>query len=345
MGGGATGGGMAGGAMGGGMGGGAMGGGMGGGATGGGLGGGTGGGMDAGPVYDIPNGVELLRESFDDSNFPTRGWYGVGAATIVAQTAPDGGAGAFQCAFISGATACTNGTPGRHLFTATETLYIRSWVRFGPGWSGSGSNTTFPVVFNVLTDADSMYIGPGSTVLTIEANIVANRVQLGVHDGANVNPACVLWDDGGFSGCGGNPSTYVFTESRSVAACNGFVGALHLHHCELFGTEYFSGRSWMPPTPWFTDAAGPRYESDWHLFESYFQMNTVQAGIGVPDGKLRAWLDGQRVLTVDQVLFRTGARPNIKFNQFLVVGYIGNGSPAAQEYYLDELVVGTGLLP
>ena len=29
----------------------------------------------------------------------------------------------------------------------------------------------------------------------------------------------------------------------------------------------------------------------------------------------------------------------------LVVGYIGNGSPAAQEYYLDELVVGTGLLP
>ncbi|PYP69160.1 MAG: hypothetical protein DMD41_17285, partial [Gemmatimonadetes bacterium] len=42
------------------------------------------------------------------------------------------------------------------------------------------------------------------------------------------------------------------------------------------------------------------------------------------------------------ILFRTGARPSINFHQFLIAPYIGDGSPADQYMWVDNLTVATG---
>jgi hypothetical protein len=70
-------------------------------------------------------------------------------------------------------------------------------------------------------------------------------------------------------------------------------------------------------------------------------MNSIQNGIGVPDGKIRWVQDGVPLITHDKVLLRTGAHANLEFNQFAVLPYIGDGSPVAQSFWVDELTVAT----
>jgi hypothetical protein len=41
------------------------------------------------------------------------------------------------------------------------------------------------------------------------------------------------------------------------------------------------------------------------------------------------------------VQFRTGARPNMRFNQMLLSPYIGNGSPVQQTMWVDDILVAT----
>ncbi len=318
---------------------------MGGGATGGGSGGGT---MDAGMNYDIPNGTLFFTESFEDSIWTEAdggGWYDSPQGSIVAAPAPGGGANSFRCDYNVGSSICTGGRPARHLFPATETFYLRFWVRFSSNWVG-GNDLFSPVIFSVLTDADHAYIGPGSTTLTVEPNFVANRAVMTLHDNLNVDMSCLIFPDGGFTGCGGNPSAYNFTEARSVATCNGLQGSVEENDCFDNGDGTASSRRTWRSATWFTDTAGPRYKGDWHQYELYLQMNTIAAGVGQPNGKMRVWLDGERVVTLDQVLFRTNAHAALKFNQFMVITYQGGaGSPVVQNYWLDELTIASGKVP
>jgi hypothetical protein len=86
---------------------------------------------------------------------------------------------------------------------------------------------------------------------------------------------------------------------------------------------------------------GPNYKGNWNQVEAYFQMNTIVGGIGMPDGVLQYWLNGQLIMSRSDVLFRTGARPNIQFNKLLIAPYIGPGAPVDQSMYVDNLVVKT----
>ncbi len=71
----------------------------------------------------------------------------------------------------------------------------------------------------------------------------------------------------------------------------------------------------------------------------------VAANVGQPNGKIRLWLDGEKVVTSDAVLFRTNQHPTQAFTQFLMLPYIGVGSPVAQSYFVDQLQVATGYVP
>ncbi len=57
---------------------------------------------------------------------------------------------------------------------------------------------------------------------------------------------------------------------------------------------------------------------------------------------VRYWFDGQLVIEHANVLLRTGAHPNMKFNQLLIAPYIGDGSPVDQTMWVDNLTVATG---
>ena len=315
------------------------------GGSGGGTAGGAGGGSADAGTYDIPTGTLLFAESFDNASLAARGWYdGPGGTISTTDVSPGGGAGSFQCQFNSGATGCAGGKPARHKHTATDRVFLRMWLKFSANWVGSGV-AYHPHMFHFTTTADGDYIGPANSHLTLYIEVVQLRGLLALQDSLNVDNACILRNNDTFVGCNGNFSTYAFTEARSVASCNGLAGDVDGRDCFNTGSYWYSARAWDTAGAWFTDAAGPRYKGDWHKLEAYFQMNTVASGVGQADGRLRLWLDGEKVVSSDRVLFRTGANATLQFNQFLMLPYIGVGSPVVQSFWVDQLQVGTGYLP
>jgi hypothetical protein len=319
-----------------------------GGAAGGASGGGStgGGAAGGGTASDIPAGTVLFSEPFDDANFAARGWYDGPGGTITTTTvSPNGGAGAFECNFAQGATGCSAGKPARHRITPSDRVYVRMMIRFSPNWVGSG-RAYHPHMFHFTTNKDTDFVGPANSRLTLYIEVVGGRPMLALQDSRNVDPACVLRNNDTFVGCNGNFMTYPFTENRSVAACNGLAGDVDGRDCFSTGTNtWYSARSWDTPQPWFTDTPGPRFKADWHRLEAYFQLNTIQQGVGVPDGRIRLRLDGQTVVTSDRVLFRTNQHADMQFTQFLMLPYIGDGSPVVQQFQVDQLVVATGEVP
>jgi hypothetical protein len=165
--------------------------------------------------------------------------------------------------------------------------------------------------------------------------------MLALQDSLNVDPNCILRNDDSFVGCNGDFATYPFTEMRSVCSCNGLIGDVDVRDCFNSGTYWYSARAWNADQPWFTDAAGPNYKGDWHHVEAYFEMNSIQGGAGVPDGRIRWWHDGATIISSDAILFRTAANATIRFDQFLMLPYIGDGSPVAQSFWVDDLSVWT----
>jgi hypothetical protein len=104
-------------------------------------------------------------------------------------------------------------------------------------------------------------------------------------------------------------------------------------------TEYndFATLRWLGETP----GATPIFDSDhvgkWYCVEAHARLNDA----GQSNGVFEMWLD-------DQLEARTaglnwvGSYSAYGINSILVENYWNNGSPVAQERYIDDLVVSTG---
>lgn len=85
-------------------------------------------------------------------------------------------------------------------------------------------------------------------------------------------------------------------------------------------------------------------DDEWHCVEALFQLNTLDLNAGKPnaDGIVRGWFDGKLVIEQTDVVLRSTDFPQMKFNQFLLTPYFGQGLlPHAQTLWIDELSVGT----
>lgn len=283
----------------------------------------------------------LLFEDFESGDFEAKGWYD-GFPDQRTSAEHKNGLYSYAGHFAQGAT---SSGAGRHLFPPTDTVYLRYWVKYSANYIGSGVGY-HPHEWNLLTNADWIYQGPADTYLTAYIEQNAGRPILALQDSKNVDPNCILLNNDHFVGCNGDFSSYVFSEDRSVCSCNGLVGSLDRRDCfPSSGSShgYYSSRAWAADTVYFTNTPGPYYKNDWHLVETYFEMNSIQNGIGVPDGKIRYWYDGQLLIAYDSILFRTGAHPDLKFNQLFYGGYIGDGSPVDQTWWVDDLLLMDGL--
>jgi hypothetical protein len=290
---------------------------------------------------DIPGGgTVLFEEDFDDAAFSTRGWYdSSGGAISGAEHAPNSSS-SFECAFAQGATSCSGGTPARHPVTPTETVYQSFWIKFSANWVGSGV-AYHPHMMHFITDADPDYVGPAHTFLTTYQEVVGGEARIAIQDSKNVDLSCILRNDDTFVGCNGDFSTYPFTEARSVASCNGLAGYVEMRDCFSNGNgTWYSARAWGSPGA-FTDGAGPNDKTAWHFVEVYYEMNTIEGGVGVPNGKIRWVQDGQVLISSDQILLRTAQHATLRFDQFAMLPYIGPGSPVAQSLFIDDIVVAT----
>jgi hypothetical protein len=183
-------------------------------------------------------------------------------------------------------------------------------------------------MFQFVTDVDGVYIGPAYTHLTTYVEENNGVPVLAIQDGMNIDETRI-----------GQNLTAV-TEQRAVAGCNGDSDGHGNGDCYSTGSVHANGKAWRPSRAYFDSTPGsPTYKGDWHLVEAFFRLNSVVGGKGVRDGVLQYWYDGNLIVNHSNVVMRTGANASMRFNQFLVLPYIGDGSPLDQTFWLDDLVV------
>jgi hypothetical protein len=268
----------------------------------------------------------LLRESFEDASFAARGWYDTTSmATTTVQHIP-GSTSALQVFYKAGAK---NPMSARQRFPASESVYLSYWVKYSSNWVGSGG--AYSDEFFLLTNEDGPLAGPSRTHLTTSIKHIYQNGGIPVfqlRDGLNIDQ----------SRLGQNLTTV--TENRAVAGCNGNTDGYGTQ-CNTFNNE----KTFQARQPSFLPTPGPAYMVDWHRVEAFVKLNSIQNGKGVPDGALRYWFDGRLVIDQNNVLLRTGAHPNMKFNQLVIAPYMANGSPIDQIMWVDNLTIVAGQLP
>jgi hypothetical protein len=183
----------------------------------------------------------------------------------------------------------------------------------------------------LLTDADGSFVGPNSSLFSalIETSLFKPRIAEADSMAVNVPQA------GPNPGSG--PSLLGTSTPHAVAGCNGKQNSSSsCYACPP--PSYPSTGAYCNSTYW--DAAGPAFvNNQWHKVEFYAAMNSTSGGVANADGVFKYWVDGNLVINATNVYLRTGSNPTRRFNQLLLAPFIGDGSPIAQDLWIDNLTV------
>lgn len=288
------------------------------------------GGTDPTPDPPLPAGTVLVSEGFEDASVSGRGWYD-NTSPVVSTSQHHSGAGALELTWQTGATVPVRGGAIRHKFTPTDRVYLRYWVKYSSNFVGSG-HSYHPHEFHFMTDAETNdYLGPSATHLTtyVEHNYQNGGIpQLSMTDALNIDATRL------------NVDLTNVTEQRASAGCNGSADGYPID-CYQLGGQWRNEKIWWAPRVAFEPAPGPGYKGDWNMVEAYFQLNSVANGKAQKDGVAQYWFNGQLLIDHHDIIFRTAAHPQMKFNVFLIAAYIGDGSPVAQSMWVDDLLIAT----
>src|SRR5262245_31666467 len=112
---------------------------------------------------DRPDGV-LFREGFDDARLLRRGWYN-GDAFVITEAGARAGEGCIAYHWKPGTTTPEGSSPARRLFTPTDTVYVRFFLKLSPAgrWTGRAHH---PHPLNILTADDDRDAGPAARHLS-----------------------------------------------------------------------------------------------------------------------------------------------------------------------------------
>lgn len=270
----------------------------------------------------------FFTEKFDDNAFASRGWYDNTALQLSTVEHLSGGTSSVEYHFNLGATKPISGGGTRRKFTNTDAVYVSYYVKYSSNWQGS-NKAYHPHEFLLLTNLDGDWTGPAYTHLTAYIEQNEGEPLLAIQDGMNIDETRV-----------GQDLTNI-TEQRSVAGCNGDSDGYGAGSCYPSGTVHWNGKYWRAGSIYFKDAQGPYYKNDWHHIEAYFKLNSIVNGKGVADGVMKYWYDGKPIIDKSNVVIRTGANPTMKFNQIIIAPWIGDGSPVAQTFWVDDLTLAT----
>ncbi len=276
--------------------------------------------------------VLLFQESFDDTNFASRGWYDNTGVAISTAEHIAGSTASAQYTFNQGEQTAPSGGAIRKSFTETEEVYVSYYVKYSTNWQGS--NLPYhPHEFYLLTNQNDAYSGLSVTRLTAYIEQNEGEPILAIQDAQNIDPNNV------------NVNLVNTSENRAVSGCNG-VGGAAVNHDDCYGSapNYRNEAVWRAGEVYFSDQTGSRYKNDWHHVEAYFRMNTITNGRGNYDGIAQYWYDGQLIINHTNVLLRTGQFPNLQFDMIAIGPYIGAGSPVTQTMWIDNLTVATSKL-
>lgn len=268
----------------------------------------------------------LLEEKFDNANFSSRGWFDSASPPISTTQFVDGSTSSLEIRYARGAfTPPKLSTPMRRTFTATDSVYIRYYVKYSDNWEGS-NRSYHPHEFYLLTTADDRWIGPSNTHFTGYLEQNEGRLQIGMQDSLNIDASKI-----------GVDLTNI-TENRAVAGCNGNPDGVG-SDCYKAST-YRNGKVYRSSKKNFDDITGPYYKGSWHEIEAFFKFNTVTNGKGQANGIMQVWQNGELVVDKQNLIMRTAANANIKFNCILIGPWM-DGSPVDQTTWIDDLLVTT----
>ena len=267
-------------------------------------------------------GQPLLSESFQDLNWASRSWYDNTSHGVLATSGCYSGS-CLEWDWAKGGVTPTNGGTIRKTFTATDSVYVRFYVKTSVNWQGSGLAYD-PHMIQLLSDQDSTYQGPAYAFLDTMFEMNGNPASpvFGIQDSRLINSSL------------GNPpiDLTTVTEKRAVGGCNGNFGdAGSGANCYTDGTSWYNGRMWKDTTTLTNNV--------WHELEYYIQMNTISNNVAQANGILQLWVDGRQTISKNNVVYRTSQQPTKKWNQLLLGPYMGSGSPIAQTLWIDELSV------
>jgi hypothetical protein len=266
----------------------------------------------------------LLQESFDDANFSSRGWYDVGGMPISTTEYYGDSGGSLEMHFTNGSITPV-GTGMRHALAESDRIYMRYAIKFTSSWTGS-NHSYQPHMFYFLTNKEGRYAGPAETHLTAYVEQNEGHGRFGWQDTLNIDQSQI-----------GVDLTNV-TEARGVAGCNGYSDP-YPFDCYSSGGHYRNGKWLSTADTIFENTPGPKDQTQWHIVEVYFQLNSIVGGKGVNDGIIKMWVDGNLVMNHNDLMLRTSLNSDIKFNQFLIGPYIGDGSPVDQTAWVDDLLI------
>lgn len=273
-------------------------------------------------------GTVLFSESFEDTNFTARGWYDNTNLQLSSTEHIPGSTQSLEFHFDQGATQPTSGGAVRKKFTETDQIYVSYYVKYNANWEGS-NQSYHPHEFMILTNLDGDWSNLASTHLTTYIEQNEGEPLLAIQDSLNIDPSNI------------NTDLTSITENRGVAGCNGDSDGYGNGDC-YSANGYKNGKYWRAGSIYFQDNPGSYYKNDWHFVEAFIKLNSITNTKANADGILQYWYDGQLIIDHSDVVLRTGQHPNMLFNQFIIGPYIGDGSPVAQTFWIDNLSLATG---
>ncbi|MHC4396071.1 MAG: hypothetical protein ACYS1A_10505 [Planctomycetota bacterium] len=273
--------------------------------------------------------VIFFEELFDDTNTASRGWYdGSPNGSFLLSTTEHipGSISSAEFHFTPGATTPTTGGARRKLFTETETVYLSFYIKHSTNWTGS-NHSYHPHQFQFLTNLNGTWTGPAYTYSTYYVETNEGEPLLALQDSQNIDETKIGIDLTGI------------TEERAIAGCNGNSDGTAPDDCYPVGSVHRNGKGWRAGSIYFQHNPGSYYKNDWHFVETYFQLNSIVGGIGIADGHVKYWYDGELIIDFENVMLRTGEHPGMRIRQLLIAPWIGDGSPVDQTFWIDNLTV------
>lgn len=122
----------------------------------------------------------LFREGFENAGLLERGWYD-GSKFQISRQNPYAGKGCIEYHWKPDTTNPDSSSGIRHLFTPTDTVFLRCYLRLSKGWGWTGRNY-HPHLMHFMTTENEKYHGPAASHLTVYIEPQEGRLRLAAQD-------------------------------------------------------------------------------------------------------------------------------------------------------------------
>jgi len=202
-------------------------------------------GEDAAASPDDPGGSVLFEESFEDTNWSSRGWYDGPRMKITSAGHIPASGHSCLWHWKKAGDVHPEGRGARALFTPVESVTLSFAIKHSDNWEWTGVNW-HPHELHFMTTENGSHDGPAFSHLTFYVEVVNGKPRLGIQDGQNIDQARI------------GENLVGVTENRSVAGGNGDSDGYGEHYYKN-GDVYWNGKHWDAGKIYFSDEPGPYY--------------------------------------------------------------------------------------